>query len=427
MGDNGVTRRRFKYFMPERNEFSAKGEEPLLSVSEHYGVKPRSKVFDDDSAESRAKSLEGYRIVKAGDFVMNYMLAWKGAYGVSEYDGIVSPAYAVYRIDSSIADKSFIHHRLRSEHMYSEFRARSKGIIESRLRLYPEIFLSMDIDIPDLKSQKVIADFLDRETARIDKLIEKKQRLVELAEEKRFALITAAVSGAANLLEGEFKTCAKRGMSTTSFPIRALFDIHRNSVEPFSFGDRDVFHYSLPTWHETGDGRIEKANEIESLKLLISEGEILVSKLNPEKGAVVHVVPHRLPIVASTEFIALKPRQIQERFGYWLMLSAPIRAVLSASVESVTNSHKRARVDRFLSLYVDVPDTSTQKEIADFLDRETASIDSLKTKTLASMGRLCEYRSALTTAAVMGQIDVATWSKCGQTYRSLDAVEAMQA
>ncbi|MYA65866.1 MAG: hypothetical protein F4Y22_01050, partial [Gammaproteobacteria bacterium] len=286
----------------------------------------------------------------------------------------------------------------------------------------PSRLKNLLIPIPEFKIQKTITDILDRETTCIDELIEKKQRLVRLVDEKRSALITAAVTGVFNVKTKEIITCGRRSSSTASFPIKVLFDICRNSVEPSSFGDEDVFHYSLPNWHEIGDGRIEAANQIESLKLLISGGEILVSKLNPEKGAVVHARSHTLPVVASIEFIALRPRKIYGRYGYWLMLSAPIRAELSASVESVTNSHKRARVDRFLSLYVDVPDIPYQKAIADFLDRETARIEVLKAKTLDSINRLREYRSALITAAVTGQIDVATWRKQGQTDRNLDAI-----
>ncbi len=148
-----MIRRRFKFFMPERNEFSTNGEETLLSVSGYRGVKPRSEAFDVDAAEGLAASPEGYRKVKAGDFVMNYMIAWKGAYGVSDHDGIVSPAYAVYEIDPTYADRRFIHHRLRPEHMRSVFRARSKGFIESRLRLYPDAFLSMELELPDRVTQ----------------------------------------------------------------------------------------------------------------------------------------------------------------------------------------------------------------------------------------------------------------------------------
>ena len=322
-----------------------------------------------------------------------------------------------------IADYSgysrFLYWWLRS--LYKEIRGLSSQ--DTRDGLNQSMVGQIPVPDYDYETQKIIADFLDCETTRIDKLTEKKQRLLELAAEKQSALITSAVSDVFNAKARKLRTCGRRGKSMGSFPIKVLFDTCRKSVDPSSFGDGDVFHYSLPIWHEIGDGRIEAANQIESLKLLISGGEILVSKLNPEKGAVVHAKSHTLPVIASIEFIALRPRKIYGRYGYWLMLSAPIRAELSASVESVTNSHKRARVDRFLSLYVDVPDIPNQKAIADLLDCETARIDALRAKTLDSIDRLCEYRSALITAAVTGQIDVATWRKRGQTDRYLDAIE----
>lgn len=118
-------RYRFKHFLRERNELSEAGDETLLSVSEYYGVKPRADAFSGDAAESRAASLEGYRAVRKGDLVMNYMLAWKGAYGLSDYDGITSPAYAVFDVDNSKVDRRFLHHRTRSRDMQIEFRAGS--------------------------------------------------------------------------------------------------------------------------------------------------------------------------------------------------------------------------------------------------------------------------------------------------------------
>lgn len=165
-----------------------------------------------------------------------------------------------------------------------------------------------------------------------------------------------------------------------SYPIKALFETQRNTVEPSKIVEDQVFHYSLPAWHETGDGQVDDPSDLASLKLLLQGGEILVSKLNPEKGAVIHAQGHVLPVIGSTEFIVLKPRLADGRFGYWLMQSAPIRFQLEASVESVTNSHKRARVDKFLASHVSVPDINTQKRIATFLDRETARIDGLIAK-----------------------------------------------
>lgn len=89
--------KRMKDIYTERKEVSVTGKEDLLSVSEYYGVARRKdKISSDDEFESRADSLVGYKICKTNDLVMNIMLAWKTGLGVSDYDGIVSPAYAVY-------------------------------------------------------------------------------------------------------------------------------------------------------------------------------------------------------------------------------------------------------------------------------------------------------------------------------------------
>ena len=189
-----MTKYRFKHFLRERGQYSSTGDESLLSVSEYYGVKPRSEAFDGDAIESRAATLEGYRIVKSGDFVMNYMLAWKGSYGLSEYDGITSPAYAVFDVDATKVDRRFLHHRTRSRDMQTEFRSRSKGIIESRLRLYPDALLAMQVELPDLPTQRRIANFLDHETVRIDALLAKKERLLDVMAESRFSSISRTVT-----------------------------------------------------------------------------------------------------------------------------------------------------------------------------------------------------------------------------------------
>jgi len=75
-------------------------------------------------------------------------------------------------------------------------------------------------------------------------------------------------------------------------------------------------------------------------------------------------------------------------------------------------------------IQVPVPDLPTQRAIADFLDRETARIDSLIEKTRVSIDRLNEYRSALITSAVTGQIDLTNLSREGNTDRQLDAIQS---
>ena len=162
-----------------------------------------------------------------------------------------------------------------------------------------------------------------------------------------------------------------------SVPIKHAFSSPKTLIQPTDYGSEKLYHYSLPSWHEFGTGMYEDANELASGKLLLKGDEILVSKLNPVKGAVILAEPHDCLTVSSPEFIPLRAKNIHRKFAYYLMLSGPIRFQLEASVESVTNSHKRARVDKFLATRISIPDLATQRQITDFLDRETARIDLL--------------------------------------------------
>jgi len=193
-------------------------------------------------------------------------------------------------------------------------------------------------------------------------------------------------------------------VSWQSLPLKRLCDVSREIVDPHDLVDESVFLYSLPAWHEIGDGRSERVEEIASAKLALRGGEVLVSKLNPEKDVVIHVVSNNERLLCSPELIALEPRRADGRFIYYLMQSARVRASLRSSVESVTNSHKRARVDKFLASHVSVPDLDTQKAIAAFLDRETARIDQLIEKKQRLVALLEEKEFAKIRLAVSGYL-----------------------
>lgn len=410
-----MIRRRFKYFMPERNEFSTAGEETLLSVSEYYGVKPRAEVFDLDAAEGRAASLEGYRKVKAGDFVMNYMLAWKGAYGVSDHDGIVSPAYAVYKIDLNFADPRFIHHRLRSEHMRSVFRARSKGIIESRLRLYPDAFLSMELELPDLATQKVISDFLDRETARIDQLIKKKQRLVEVLKERL-------------LSELERLTTSSKATHTELVPFRWVCRITEGQVDPTSpeWADKPLI---APNHIESRTGRLIK------LETAVEQGAISGKYAFPARTVVYSKIRPNLakacvsPVegMCSADMYPIKPdKRLRSQFLLMQLLSAKFTDW--ATLESMRVAMPKINRETLGGYRFWVPPLGVQDEAVREFFIEQEKIEELTDKVLTSIHKMREFRAALITAAVTGQIDVAAWGKQGQTDRRLDEIEgAMRA
>lgn len=194
-------------------------------------------------------------------------------------------------------------------------------------------------------------------------------------------------------------------MRSRGVPIKRLFRVKRQLVNPRELGDRTVFHYSLPVWHECGDGKLEDAHDIASAKVMLSGGEVLVSRLNPEKGAVIHVRSQHVPMVGSTEFIVLEPLKdkVHGRLAYYLMLSSPVRRLLEENVESATQSHKRTRVERFLSSKVQLSDPEFQGRIADFLDRETARIEELIKRKQRMHSLLDDMEQALLETLVKGR------------------------
>lgn len=165
----------------------------LLSVSEYYGVAPRADKISDDEILTRAESLDGYKICHPNDIVMNIMLAWKRALGASKYEGIVSPAYCVYRPKVNMCVEYF-HYLFRTDVYTNVFKQHSTGIIDSRLRLYPDEFFGLKCQVPPTTVQHRIAAFLDRRCAEIDAVIERTKATIEEYKKLKQAVITEAVT-----------------------------------------------------------------------------------------------------------------------------------------------------------------------------------------------------------------------------------------
>lgn len=173
---------------------------PLLSVSEYYGIAPKAEKIADGDFISRAESLKDYKICHVDDVVMNIMLAWKRAQGVSNFNGIVSPAYCVYRKkENAPINMAYYHYLIRSDLYISVFKRYSTGIIDSRLRLYPDKFLALYSHVPPLEDQQKIAAHLDRKCTQIDALISNAQQQIEKLKALRDAVLREVLSEGANI------------------------------------------------------------------------------------------------------------------------------------------------------------------------------------------------------------------------------------
>lgn len=167
------------------------GEEELLSVSHLTGVTARA---DKEVNMFLADSNEGYKICRQGDLVINTLWAWMGAMGIAFQDGIVSPAYNVYRLREKYIPE-YIDILARIPIFAQEVTRFSRGVWSSRLRLYPEEFFKVQMPVPPLSEQREIVEYVKSQTEKIDRLFELAQKTIEHLHERRASLIAAVVSG----------------------------------------------------------------------------------------------------------------------------------------------------------------------------------------------------------------------------------------
>ena len=183
---------RAKYLMREM-DIRAKDESgTLLSVSQYSGVTKRRPREGSEDPDTRSSSLFGYKVAKPGNLVSNIMLAWNGSLGIAPMEGLVSPAYCVYRI--CIGEPWFFHHLLRSPAYKAEIKRRSRGVVDSRLRLYTDDFFRIPMLLPNLREQQAIVRFVRDLDEKVHRFIRNRRRLIEVLNEQKQAIINRAVT-----------------------------------------------------------------------------------------------------------------------------------------------------------------------------------------------------------------------------------------
>lgn len=172
----------------ERNE----PDLPLLQVSIHNGVQIRK--LSDDQINQRADDYNIYKVARQNDISFNKMRMWQGAVGTVPRDGLVSPDYVVAEPITDMVSK-YYGILFKTSRFSDESGSRSHGIVWDRLRLYWEEFKDISIPIPPVEEQKAMVDYLNSKLVKMGELEEANEDTISLLQERRSALITAAVTG----------------------------------------------------------------------------------------------------------------------------------------------------------------------------------------------------------------------------------------
>ena len=155
---------------------------PLLSVVREKGVIIRNVESKEENHNYVPDDLSNYKLVKQGQFTMNKMKAWQGSYGVSKYDGIVSPAYFVFNFKCGI-NRDFFNAAIRSKAYVSYFGQASDGIRVGQWDLSMARMKDIPFLVPPREEQDQIVRFLDWKVSSINKLINiKHKEISELNE-----------------------------------------------------------------------------------------------------------------------------------------------------------------------------------------------------------------------------------------------------
>ena len=414
--------RRFKNIFKEREERSADGSELLLSVSAYTGVSPRSEIVDEGDHLSRAESLEGYKICRKDDLVMNIMLAWNRGLAFTNYDGIVSPAYCVFDVIDGSSPK-FLDYLVRSNEYTLYYKAFSSGVIDSRLRLYPDTFGSLTCGLPPLPEQTQIAEFLDRETAKIDALVAEQRRLMELLKEKRQAVISHAVTRGLNpsapLKPSGIDWLGNVPAHWEIKRLRFLAEMNPSKTEISELsGDTLVSFLPMESIGEDGSLILEtekKIEEVETGYTYFRNGDVAFAKITPcyenGKGAVMRNLTNGIGF-GTTELIVVRPHitELDASYLHYVFISSEFRS-LGESYMYGAGGQKRVP-DSFVANFATViPPLAEQTAIVRHLDAQTAKFDALTAEAERAITLLQERRTALISAAVTGQINV-TGASC---------------
>ncbi|MDR0683432.1 MAG: restriction endonuclease subunit S [Dysgonamonadaceae bacterium] len=410
---------RIKHICSEIIELNEQDEGNLLSVSQYTGVTEK-KNKTDKVGMHEAESLIGYKKVKKDNLVMNIMLAWNGSLGISQFDGIVSPAYAIFKFSDN-CNPWFFHYLFRTLEVTNYFKAYSTGVVESRLRLYPYIFLSLSTIKPSLIEQNKIVRFLDVKVSAIDRLIEAKRRRIELLKEWKRAAINEEFCPQITHINAYSIRENQRNLRTKieeGVRFRTLFslgkglnitkaDLKDEGIPCVNYGEIHS-KYGFEVNPETHRLRCVDENYFETNpQSLLNNGDFVFADTSEDiagSGNFTFLNSSKTTFAGYHTIIARPKQKMNSRFVAYLFDSDYYREQIQKEVSGV----KVFSITRSIlnDTIISLPAENIQQQIVKKLDAKCSKADNLLAKLQDEISLFTEYKTRLINDVVTGKVDV---------------------
>jgi type I restriction enzyme S subunit len=338
-------------------------------------------------------SLPKYLVTEIDDLVVNPMWLIGGGIGVSRRAGAVSPDYRVFRSRGALLPR-FVHHLLRSQPYLDQYLLYTRAQTTFDRRVQQPDLDNLPLPVPPLEEQRAIADYLDRETARIDTLIGEQQRLIDMLRERREAVIGAA------FLNAQAQQPLKRVVQDVTVGIvvqpsrwyaeKGVPALRGLNINRGSISTRDLVYISAEGDHANPKSRLR-------------EGDVVVVRTG-QAGAAAKV-PKALDGANAIDILIIRPgTETDADFLVWFLNSPTAASLIAQGSVGALQGH--FNVGALRELPFPTISLSAQRQVAVDLDAKVAAIDALIVETERFIELSKERRSALITAAVTGQINV---------------------
>ena len=350
----------------------------------------------------------GYQHINNGDLVIHEMDAFAGAIGVSDSSGKSTPVYTVCYAKNENINHHFYSHFFRTMAKTGFINSLAKGIrvrsTEFRWNESRNVYLAE----PPKADQEKIVSFLDTETTRIDNLIAKQEKLIELLEEQRKSVISHAVTKGLD-----------PNVPMKDSGVEWLGDVPEHwSISPIGNSLRLVKNNNIgEAWIQTqllsltlqgvkrkniNDGK-GKTHSDYSTYQFVNSGDFIFCLFDIEETPRTIGVSKYNGMITSAYTVMRLKQGYDSQYLYYLFQNIDDFKSLGSQYSGL---RKTIRPLKFIKLNIAYPSLYEQTQIATFLNHETAKIDNLVAKQKALIEKLKEYRASVISQAVTGKIDI---------------------
>lgn len=383
----------------------------ILSLSIANGVTEYSD--ENRGGNKRKDDLSSYKLAYPNDIVLNSMNVIVGAVGVSKYFGAISPVYYALSLYNQRANLSYYESIFKNENFQRGLLRFGKGILIKfgengkmntiRMKISQDDLKKLYFPIPPLDEQQKIAQFLDDKIAKIDQAVDLAEKQIALLKEHKQILIQNAVTRGLNpdvpLKDSGVEWIGQVPEHWEVKKLKFVLTLSNKKEESKNSNKRYIGMENIESF--TG-----KINDIP----LIAEGiansfykdEILFGKLRP------YLAKSYLADfdgICSTEFLVYRSTKVlNNRFALNIFLSYGFIDAVNASTYG--SKMPRANAEFISNMFLAIPPLSEQKQIIDYLDKQTAKIDQAIALKTAHIEKLKEYKSVLINDVVTGKVRV---------------------